>query len=450
CVDGVYQTISRSWTGTDACGNSTTITQLINVVDEEAPTFDAMPDDIANITCEDDFPAQQTLTATDNCSGGAVVTELDAIFETDVCAGYTVTYRWQATDNCGNFDIITKSFDVLPAAAPTITCAPAVTIDSVDELEDLVNITESEDNVLVETSCGLGYEITVAQTSVIDNGCGGIDYTYTYTVTDDCDRTDFCTRVFTLGLPAAELTCPEPLVLDCDADELLEQINAWLATASNSDGSPVSNDFDADQLTNCGMLTVVFTSFDECTEAPLDCESTITIVDDVAPVAPQAPEAATYACITDVPDMMSLTALDNCAGEIVSAGIQTDNGGSGCVGDALVITRTWTFNDDCNNQTVRTQTITVIDDVAPVPGFTPPAVFTISCGETEPQYEINWSDNCSAVTETATSSISPQECVDGVYQTISRSWTGTDACGNSTTITQLINVVDEEAPTFDA
>ncbi|SHF86366.1 hypothetical protein SAMN05444377_1301, partial [Flavobacterium fontis] len=68
---GAY-TLTRTWTATDACGNTTTHVQTVTVQDTTNPTFvEALP---ADVTAEcSNVPAAVTLTATDNC-GAANVT----------------------------------------------------------------------------------------------------------------------------------------------------------------------------------------------------------------------------------------------------------------------------------------------------------------------------------------------------------------------------------------
>jgi len=49
----------------DNCGNTNTHTQVITVVDTEAPTFNNVPDD-ETVECDETIPVY-TVTATDNC-----------------------------------------------------------------------------------------------------------------------------------------------------------------------------------------------------------------------------------------------------------------------------------------------------------------------------------------------------------------------------------------------
>ncbi len=130
-----------------------------------------------------------------------------------------------------------------------------------------------------------------------------------------------------------------------------------------------------------------------------------TRIDNVAPVPPAAPAAESYTCLEDVPAPGTLTATDNCSGLITVTGVDTPNGGSGCINDPLIITRTWTFTDLCDHSSSVSQTITVIDNVAP--SFTRPVdteIFTSADCSFDASPAITGdvtdeTDNCSACIE---------------------------------------------------
>ncbi|MCX7549233.1 hypothetical protein, partial [Xanthomarina sp. F2636L] len=81
------------------------------------------------------------------------------------------------------------------------------------------------------------------------------------------------------------------------------------------------------------------------------------------PVAPAAPADLTVECIDDVPAPIDLTATDNCAGDVVATPVDSTDSSDPC---NVVVTRTWTFTDSCNNTSSVSQTITVSDTTAPV------------------------------------------------------------------------------------
>ncbi|MEM1320597.1 MAG: PA14 domain-containing protein, partial [Bacteroidota bacterium] len=106
--------VTYRWTAEDDCGNTTDVTQTFSVLpDNTAPSFDALPTAIADVSCGDPLPTQQTLTATDDCTTATVTPSVDA-YTVDECNGYDITYRWAVEDDCGNSTDITRTFSVLP------------------------------------------------------------------------------------------------------------------------------------------------------------------------------------------------------------------------------------------------------------------------------------------------------------------------------------------------
>ena len=63
--------ITRTWDVTDDCGNTTTQTQTIDVIDTTNPVLVGVPAD-ATVEC-DAVPVAAVVTATDNCATGMTV-----------------------------------------------------------------------------------------------------------------------------------------------------------------------------------------------------------------------------------------------------------------------------------------------------------------------------------------------------------------------------------------
>jgi len=91
-------TISRLWTATDACGNSTNGMQTIIVRDTTPPTLSVGANRTINAG---DVLVFDTPTATDNCST-AMVSVVSTTTNYPKSALYAVTRTWNATDACGN------------------------------------------------------------------------------------------------------------------------------------------------------------------------------------------------------------------------------------------------------------------------------------------------------------------------------------------------------------
>ena len=139
--------------------------------------------------------------------------------------------------------------------------------------------------------------------------------------------------------------------------------------------------------------------------------------------------------------MDEATATDNC-GEVVITVEEVTTAGA-CAGD-YVITRTFTATDDCGNATSATQTITIIDTTAPE--LTIPADYTAECSDEHPMDEATATDNCGEVVITVEEVTTSGACA-GEY-VITRTFTATDDCGNATSATQTINIIDTTAPEF--
>ena len=122
---------------------------------------------------------------------------------------------------------------------------------------------------------------------------------------------------------------------------------------------------------------------------------------------------------------------------------ESDKSVAGC-GNTKVITRTWTATDACGNATSGDQVITVVDTTPP--SISVPASVTIECGADESSASngrATGSDTCGDVTITE-SDTSVAGC--GTTKVITRTWTATDECGNLTSGTQTITVIDTTRP----
>jgi len=104
--------VTRSYTITDACGNVTTTSQRINIMDATAPVLSGQG---ANGTIT--APALPEFTApaaTDNCDQNPVVTFADVTVSGT--SSTTVTRTWTATDACGNSSAsVSQTITIIPA-----------------------------------------------------------------------------------------------------------------------------------------------------------------------------------------------------------------------------------------------------------------------------------------------------------------------------------------------
>jgi hypothetical protein len=124
--DGNYS-ITRTWTATDNCGNSTTASQTINVTDVTAPVIEPVSN-IPNVCATGDEGAVVTFalpSATDNCSGVVSVNAVPASGSLFPVGTTTVTVT--AIDACGNgssstFTVHVTTPVVASAAGDNVLC----------------------------------------------------------------------------------------------------------------------------------------------------------------------------------------------------------------------------------------------------------------------------------------------------------------------------------------
>jgi hypothetical protein len=137
---------------------------------------------------------------------------------------------------------------------------------------------------------------------------------------------------------------------------------------------------------------------------------------------------------------------DNCDSDVAVSWEITNvipGDGAGC----YTVERTYTWVDDCGNDTTAVQTITVFDDVVPTPTFADE--IEIECSEyPDNNLYIGWSDNCADSADVTVTFVDNQVsggCVQpaGMYE---RAYTLTDDCGNDTTVYQYLRLVDTTNP----
>ena len=132
------------------------------------------------------------------------------------------------------------------------------------------------------------------------------------------------------------------------------------------------------------------------------------------------------------------TAVDNCDQSPIITYTDSENPGS-CLQEKT-ITRTWVATDNENNSVQCVQTITVVDDTDPV--ITCPPNVTIECDESSDPSATGYAtstDNCDAAPVVTYSDVANSG-------TITRTWTATDACGNSSQCQQVITINDTTDP----
>ena len=172
--------LTRTWTATDACGNTATISQEFIVNDYIRPVFEGPEPVIVNVSCEKDIPAPATQSAADNC-GSATISYSETKTNVQCVNRFTLTRKWIASDGCGNTASRTQVINVYDDEAPNVTAVsatPVVLWPPNHKMRD-VRI-----DYTVADNCGVTSTLEVSSSDPVNGGSDG-DLSPDWEVIDD-------------------------------------------------------------------------------------------------------------------------------------------------------------------------------------------------------------------------------------------------------------------------
>lgn len=437
--------VVRTFIAHDACGNHEEVTQTLNIgPDTEAPIFAATNPVNITVDCGGDivFPV-----AFDNC-GPTNLTYEDTNTTGDCATGFMFTRTWTATDLCGNTSTFSQEVTTNPDTAP-----PVFTFVPFDQFFDCDEDIIFPDPVAVD-NCS---EVTITfQDSIIGAGecqiVNGIEYGYdiirTWIATDECGN--FTTAVtsswvlpgFAGGNPIAFSFMPADQTIECGDP------SAVGTPVCHSVCSEVTLTYEDQHIMDCDnghSIVRTWTATDLCGNE-IQASHTVHFGEDTnGPLFTYVPPASTSTCTGGVtPNFGNPSVEDDCVMGLEVTLTHSDvwQNLGGCEGST--VTRTWTAVDVCGNESTASQTITLVDEQAPV--FTiVPADVVVACGENANFGSVSVSDNCSDV---SIAFVDETAAICESTYTVTRTWTASDLCGNSNTASQTITFEDNEAPVF--
>ncbi|WP_353778738.1 gliding motility-associated C-terminal domain-containing protein, partial [Winogradskyella sp. 3972H.M.0a.05] len=375
-----------------------------------------------------EVPDAETLTASDNC-GDATVT-FNESEEAGSCPGESVLTRtWTATDACGNESVHIQTVNVVDTTAPVFNEAlPTDATVECDDVPDAVTLTATD-------SC-FEAKIIFEETEQ-DGSCEG-EYviTRTWTAEDLCGNAVSHTQTIVVQdttAPTFNEALPNDATVECDK---LPEVPT-LTASDNCDGDTPVTFTETQEEGDCAgefTITRTWSTEDACGNGTSHTQ-TIVVQDTTGPTFNEAlPEDVVAEC-DDIPVTAKLTVSDNCS-EATLDFTETQEDGT-CNGEQI-ITRTWVATDECGNETIHIQIITVQDTTAPVLVGELEDV-TVECDEIPEIPELVFEDSCSDAMTVTFEETSTQTDDTSDYMII-REWTVTDDCGNGNTYTQTITV----------
>jgi len=437
----VVEVITRTWTATDAAGNSASANQIITVRDTTPPAV-ICPDDQAEVLgpdCSFTVPNYiSSLTAGDDCSVslGFIQTPVAG---TILSGSSPIVIT--VTDDCDN----------------TTTCEFQLTLT--DE-EDPVLVCPGDQEAGPNGNCGFVLEDYTDLAQASDNCDTNLDLvqspapgtnqnqtvTVTITATDDAGNSASCTFLVTAegSMPPEFSFTPGDITVVCESNvpgdqgvEAFDDCDGELQVIFTQTGLPM----------NCpGEGTVINTwTATDSDGNTITHSQTVTVADNVAPQLSSMPADITVSCFALVPGNQGVTATDNCDGTITPVFLQSPE--PACAGSG-VVTNTWLAQDCAGNSVVHIQTVTIVDELAPVFDIQPQDI-TVSCSSDVPgEQGVTATDNCGdPVTVTFNQSSLPACPGQG---TVTNTWTATDCAGNSASYSQLVTIDDNDPPTLSA
>lgn len=274
-------TISRTWTGTDDCGNSHSCVQTITVFDDTDPMI-MCPSNVTRECGQSTAPAATgSASATDNCDPTVTPTSTDQNNLTGCNNTGTIMRTWRSQDDCGNFAECLQTITVQDTTGPSITCPPNRTVECGQSTAPAATGSATATDVCDSTP-------TISfMDSVNEAPCGSTrTITRTWTATDDCTNSNSCIQTINVvdtTLPS--ISCPANVVVTCQVAEGVPVGDIPLmATASDLCDTPTIIDnrpaeFFPPTCSATGGTVVTFTALDACGNMR-SCTTRVSVIGD--------------------------------------------------------------------------------------------------------------------------------------------------------------------------
>jgi len=323
--------VTVTFTAVDQCGNPSTATSTITVVDTQVPTWTTAAGNLdRSVSCSDaaGLATAQGLApvAVDVCDPTLTLTKTSGAFVPGACpqtGSYTNT--WTATDDCNNISAIyTQVITVSDTQAPTWTTVAGALNQSLS-CSDAAGLTAAQALAPVAADlCDATLTLTKTAGVFVVGTCPQAgSYTNTWTATDDCGNiSTVFTQVITItDTQAPVITCPAAASGTTATNECFS-LNVVLGTATATDNCSTAGQI---TITNnapaqfpLGITTVIWTATDACGNQST-CSQTVTVTDNnQAPVFTSCPGNQTQTALAGNCSLSNIVLpdplfTDNCA-----------------------------------------------------------------------------------------------------------------------------------------
>lgn len=446
--DGYLRQITYTWTASDACGNTSAFTVRIRVTDNVPPVFTTFPPD-QTIECDVQVPFSSP-TATDACAPPVTLTHSEASLPQP--CGFIIERTWVATDACGNSTSRIQRITVRDGKPPVFGAGPSdLTVACQEPIPAAPSVSASD-------NCDPDPVITLQTTNLPGNCPGNYQIIRTWIATDHCGNTTTISQRISVIDTIAPVFVQFPPDATVSCDDVPTGTQGAGATDNCSTQVIITvSDFKvngpcADQY----FLTRTFTADDGCGNTSTRLQKLL-VIDDQAPEFQSLPAEITLECSAEIPIPM---VVDHCDPNPVVTYSTQEVAQGACTGEYTLLV-TWTTTDRCGNSDTATQTIQVIDTTPPVITPLHTAIWQVpdstelvfQCDQLPimDENDVNVADNCDPNPEVSFhEEVQLADCLlDGYLYRLTCTWKAVDDCGNASTFTVFLKVIDTVAPVFD-
>jgi len=281
--------------------------------------------------------------------------------------------------------------------------------------------------------------------------------TIVYEATDRCGNRSDTTVIIRVNddVPPIITAVPTNAVFECGNPNITAQFDTWIAnnggaTATENCGDIIWSTNIGRPVPGCGgssSTTVTFIASDECGNQSIPVSADFITIDTSPPfIEPgNLPNFPDLMCGDPLPPITPIMGSDLCTNNVMVSNAEvTMTAGDDCSGKT--VTYTWTLMDGCGNASTADVSFEILpDNVDPVFTFMPSQVVPLQCDDVFPAFQnLTASDNCGAPTIMTSSSVTDNSPCIG--NTLTYTWTATDQCKNSTSVSIDIDILPDIEP----
>ena len=395
-IDNVKAHLAIQFTYADKCNNVNGKTGYFGITDNGRPQFLTMPADTV-LSCSVNGSWEDSFLAWYNSAGASTYTDLcsEVTVTANITADSAIQVLSAALDTaCMQGVAVTIQFGLTDACGNNSLTNPSASFSVQDTVPPVLITPATDVSILCSPDAQMQLQSWLDTLGGAEgsDGCGALDWQFSWI--DSSGMTQ-------AGIPGTG-PYPELVNLECD-----------------------------------GGIEVIFTGFDLCQNSVSDT-ALFTVIDTVPPVIAFAEDSIHLVCQDTIPAALP-TVTDACDVDpsvTYSDSVSVDS----CLGLPEIVIRTWTATDACGNSATASQWYFRIDSIPPT--FDLPADTVAFCS-IDTLILLNVNDNCDPAPVTSwTDVLNGPAC----GQTLVRTWTVTDACGNARTAIQEFDLSDDAPP----